>query len=96
MSNLDPELIYKTAHLARLTLTPKQQQQMSKDLGNIFELFGAINQPEINQLDPLGHPLEQRQRLREDIAHTQDLSASIAQNAPHAENGFITVPKVIE
>ncbi len=96
MNSLNPEIVVKTAALARLTLNENEQTRMCHDLGKIFALFEAIDRPDITALAPLGHPLGQHQRLREDIAAFTDMKTSIEQNAPAAEDGFITVPKVIE
>ena len=81
MSQLDPATVAKTAHLAQL---------------EIFDLFSAINTPEISATPPLSHPLGDTQRLRPDIAVARDMMPSIEENAPRAEDRFITVPKVIE
>ena len=84
MSQLDPATVAKTAHPAQL------------ELEQIFALFSAINTAEISATPPLSHPLGDTQRLRPDIAIARDMMPSIEENAPRAEDRFITVPKVIE
>ncbi len=96
MSTLDPEIVIKTAHLAQLEPGPEEVAALSRDLADIFALFGALDRQEISALTPLGHPLGDTQPLREDKAVARDLMANIEENAPLAEDGFITVPKVIE
>ncbi|UJF24289.1 Asp-tRNA(Asn)/Glu-tRNA(Gln) amidotransferase subunit GatC [Suttonella sp. R2A3] len=96
MSNLDRDTIAKTAALARLALSEEQQTRLMQELGDIFDLCETINRDDIRAKAPLAHPLGEKQRLRADEATKRDMHASIAENAPYAEDGFITVPKVIE
>ncbi|MDO5090070.1 MAG: Asp-tRNA(Asn)/Glu-tRNA(Gln) amidotransferase subunit GatC [Cardiobacteriaceae bacterium] len=96
MSTLDSELVARTAQLARLALSPEQEKRLAADLGKIFELFDVLDDDAIRSKAPLAHPLGDIQPLRDDVAIARDMHPSIAENAPHAEDGFFTVPKVIE
>lgn len=96
MSQLDPDIVASTAKLARLALSAEQQQRLTADLGKIFDLFAVLEDDSIRAKAPLAHPLGDIQPLREDVAVARDMHPSIAENAPYAEDGFITVPKVIE
>lgn len=96
MSQLNLEIIKKTAKLAQLDISDSDAQSLTQDLDGIFDLFVSLDKPEISALEPLGHPLGETQPLRPDIAIAHDLLTTIEQNAPLAENDFITVPKVIE
>lgn len=96
MNTLTPEIIEKTAKLAQLHISAEEAKALQADLAAIFPLFDALDKPEISALTPLAHPLGATQRLRTDQALSRDLLATIEQNAPQFENGFITVPKVIE
>lgn len=96
MDTLTPEIIEKTAKLAQLHISPAEAESLRADLAAIFPLFDALDKAEISALEPLAHPLGATQRLRTDQAVARDLLAVIEKNAPQFENGFITVPKVIE
>lgn len=96
MSQLTPEMIKKTAQLAQLEISDAELATLSHDLEGIFELFTTLDKAEVSALAPLGHPLGDVQPLREDRAIKRQLLDNIEQNAPLAENDFITVPKVIE
>lgn len=96
MSPLDSELVARTAKLARLALSCEQEKQLAADLGKIFELFDVLDDDTIRDKTPLAHPLGDIQPLRDDVAVARDMHPSIAENAPYAEDGFFTVPKVIE
>lgn len=96
MSELSPEMVAGTAKLARLAISDEQKKKLAADLGKIFDLFAVLDDDTVRGKAPLAHPLGDIQPLREDVAVTRDMHASIAENAPYAEDGFITVPKVIE
>ena len=96
MSQLEPATIAKTAALAQLEIQEADLPRLARELGQIFDLFNTINTPEISATPPLSHPLGDTQRLRPDIAVARDMMPSIEENAPRAEDRFITVPKVIE
>ncbi|MBR1375316.1 MAG: Asp-tRNA(Asn)/Glu-tRNA(Gln) amidotransferase subunit GatC [Cardiobacteriaceae bacterium] len=96
MTNISIDTVFKTANLARIDLSEEEAKQLQEDLGNILNLFSTLNREEISSLPALGHPLEYSQPLRDDVAQNRDLAAVIERNAPLAEDGFITVPKVIQ
>jgi aspartyl-tRNA(Asn)/glutamyl-tRNA(Gln) amidotransferase subunit C len=47
-------------------------------------------------VEPMAHPLEMAQRLREDAVTEENRRDSYQANAPAVENGLFLVPKVIE
>lgn len=93
---MDLQTLHNTAHLARITLNPEQEDALIQDLSNIFSLFNTLEQAALSHLSPLAHPLEHHQLLREDLVDSRDMHPSLAQNAPAYEAGFITVPTVIK
>ena len=52
------EEVLKTAHLARLQLSPDEEQVFSLQLKNIFEHFNKIASVNTEGVHPLVHPLE--------------------------------------
>lgn len=96
MTKLDRDTVAKTAFLARLKLSEVEIERLERELGDIFTLCATIDRVDISAKAPLAHPLGDTQRLREDTPIKRNMHASIAQNAPLEEDGFITVPKVIE
>lgn len=95
MSTPDPQTIIKTAKLAQLELSSEQVALIAHELGGIFSLFAALDRDDIHALAPLGHPLGGTQPLRKDSAQNDGPGFAFETNAPFAEDGFITVPKVI-
>lgn len=95
MSLTEKDVEY-VAHLARLELNTEETHKYTQDLTAILELVAQMNQVNTDNIEPMAHPMDLSQRLREDkITETnqRELFQSIA---PKVADGFYLVPKVIE
>jgi aspartyl-tRNA(Asn)/glutamyl-tRNA(Gln) amidotransferase subunit C len=94
----------KLAHLARLTLNQGPTNENSfdhsiaKDLSNILQLVSAISEINTNNIVPMEHSIEAKQRCRADIVSEPDVREKIQQIAPDNATaaGLYLVPRVIE
>ena len=94
--SFDQSDVEKIAHLARLAVTDEEAQQLTGDLSRILDLVAQMEQVDTSSVEPMAHPLNMNQRLREDRVteeNNRDLYQSVA---PSTENGLYLVPKVIE
>lgn len=96
MAKIDLSTLEKTAFLARLQFSSDQSDKLIKELTDIFNLFDTLIQTNLQDFEPLHHPLELTQPLREDAAINCDMHQNISQNAPDYQDGFITVPAVLK
>ncbi len=55
---MDKQALLKTAHLARLCLSEREQNTLPGDLKNILDHFHKISSVNTKGLKPLVHPLE--------------------------------------
>src|SRR5690606_16597096 len=94
--SLSPETVQQVAQLARLALQPEQATQYARQLSNIFDLVGQLEQADTARVAPMAHPLEMHQRLRPDAVTQADQRETFQSVAPAVENGLYLVPKVIE
>ncbi len=92
----DQTEVKKIAHLARLAISEADLSAYTQDMGNILELVSQLQAVDTQQIDPMAHPLDATQRLRQDIIGEKNLRDFLLQNAPATENGLYLVPKVIE
>ncbi len=91
---INADLMTKIAHLARLQILEADIKPLEQQLTAILHLMQQLNQVNTDDICPLAHPLEAKQRLREDeviLSNQQYLEL-----APLAEAGLYLVPKVIE
>jgi len=93
MDNRDLE---KLAQLARLKIADGERDALVHSLNEILIFVERLNIADLEQVEPLSHPLDMQQRLRADKASESDQSAQLQAIAPAARDGFYTVPKVID
>ena len=84
------------AHLARLSLSPEEEQKISKQLGNILGYIEKLKEVDVTGVEPTAHafPLVNVTRpdeVRPSISHEDAL-----RNAPAQANGLFIVPKIVE
>lgn len=94
--SLTPEEVLKIANLARLQIKSDEVEQYAKDLSSIIDLVEQMNAVDTKNIQPMAHPLDATQRLREDKVNEEDQRDKFQEIAPSAEKGLYLVPKVIE
>lgn len=94
--SLTPDDVAKIAHLARLAMSPDDATTLGRDLSNILDLVAQMDSVDTADVEPMAHPLEMAQRLREDRVTEENQRDRYQANAPAVENGLFLVPKVIE
>jgi len=88
--------VEKIAHLARLEVAEVDVPEYVRNLSNILGLVEQMDCADTDNVEPMAHPMEMAQRLREDVVTETDQREHFQQIAPQTENGLYLVPKVIE
>ncbi|RDL45761.1 Asp-tRNA(Asn)/Glu-tRNA(Gln) amidotransferase GatCAB subunit C [Marinomonas piezotolerans] len=94
--SLDKQDVQKIAHLARLSLSDSDAEQYKDSLTSILDLVAQMQSINTDGVEPLAHPLEAKQRLRDDIVTEENRRDAFLANAPQTEAGLFLVPKVID
>jgi len=94
--SLDKHEVERIAHLARLEIDPGAVPEYARNLSNILDLVDQLGSADTTGVEPLAHPLEARQRLREDEVTETDQRERFQAIAPQVEDGLYLVPRVIE
>lgn len=84
------------AHLARLELTPAEQESFGAQLGAVLEYFEKLKQADVSNVEPLAHAIPMVNVVREDAAGESLPHQDALQNAPAQANGLFVVPKIVE
>ncbi|OGR82709.1 MAG: asparaginyl/glutamyl-tRNA amidotransferase subunit C [Elusimicrobia bacterium RIFCSPLOWO2_01_FULL_54_10] len=84
------------ARLARLSLTDKEKENLTEQLGKILGYIEKLNETDAAGVPPTAHPFAVTPALREDKTFRWSPAESILKNAPEHEEGFFKVKKVIE
>ena len=94
--SLDKSQVEKIAHLARLQIDSADIPEYATNLSNILDLVAHMDVMDTNGVDPMAHPTEAVQRLRDDQVTETNQRDHFQAVAPLVENGLYLVPKVIE
>ena len=93
---LDKEDLIKIAHLARLQVADNEIEATTVRLSSILGLIEQLQAAPTDRIEPMAHPTDAVQRLREDVVTETNHRDEYQKIAPATEEGLYLVPKVIE
>ncbi len=88
--------IHRIADLAHIEISPEQAQRMQGELNNIFQMIERIQAVDTDGIEPMPHPHDGYQRLRDDVIREVNDRENNMKNAPEQSDGYFLVPQVIE
>jgi len=94
--SLDKDQVQHIALLSRLKLTDQEFDQTVDKLSRIVDFVDQLSQADTENVVPMAHPLNEAQRLREDVVTEPNDREHVQENATSVEDGLYLVPKVIE
>ncbi len=94
--SLDNATVAKIARLARLRIDEAALAPMAKELNGILDFVAQLEQVDVTGVAPMTSTVAMKLRWRADEVTDGGNAEKVTQNAPNAESGFFTVPKVIE
>ena len=93
---LSRDQVLRIARLARIEVADSEAAALERELNGILELVGSMAAVDTAGVEPMSHPEDAAQRLREDRVTDQDRREAYQAAAPQVEDGLYLVPKVIE
>lgn len=95
ITNLELE---KIAYLARLEIKTSDVERYTQDLSRLLNLVEQLQAIDTSGVEPLAHPLEVEQRLREDkvTENVSTVMTNFQTIAPKTALQLYLVPKVID
>ena len=94
--SLDKTDVEKIAYLARLAIDENDIPDYAQDLNNIFNLVEQLSDADTNDISPMAHPFDAKQRLRADNVTETNQREKFQAIAPKTDGGVYLVPQVIE
>jgi aspartyl-tRNA(Asn)/glutamyl-tRNA(Gln) amidotransferase subunit C len=82
--------------LAQIDLEGDEQPIVAADLAQIIHMVDRMQAVDTTGVEPLAHPVEGQQRLREDVVTEQVDRERYQAGAPAVEGGLYLVPRVVE
>lgn len=84
------------SRLAAISVKKSEVPAVAEKLSNILDLFAQMAAVNTDHVTPMAHPLDQVQRLRDDVITETDHHEKYQKLAPAAQDGLYLVPQVIE
>ena len=94
--SLDAEQVARIAYLARLQIDSEAIPDYARNLSAILDFVEQMNAVDTSGIEPMAHPQDVSQCLRDDVVTESNQRDLFQQIAPATENGLYLVPKVIE
>ena len=88
--------VYRIAELAHVGINEEAAQRMQAELNDIFKMIARIQAVDTEGVEPMMHPHDGVQRLREDKVVFGNNREENMKNAPEEFEGLFLVPQVIE
>ena len=95
MANVDIDVKY-VAHLARLSLSPEEEQKIGAQLGSVLAYIEKLKEVDVSGVEPTAHAFPLVNVMRADEARPSLSQAEALRNAPAQANGLFIVPKIVE
>jgi aspartyl-tRNA(Asn)/glutamyl-tRNA(Gln) amidotransferase subunit C len=95
MPKLEIDVKY-VAHLARLSLTPEEEQKIGAQLAQVLGYIEKLKEVDVSGVEPTAHAFPLVNVTRPDVACPSLPHAEALRNAPAQANGLFMVPKIVE
>ncbi len=94
--SVDTKTVRRIAHLARIAVREEELAPMTGELNSILEWIEQLGEVDTTDIAPMTSAVETQLRWREDKVTDGGYPQKITRNAPEGDDGFFTVPKVVE
>jgi aspartyl-tRNA(Asn)/glutamyl-tRNA(Gln) amidotransferase subunit C len=95
MAGVEIDVKY-VAHLARLALTPEEEQKIGAQLGSILGYIEKLKEVDVSGVEPTAHAFPLVNVTRPDEVQSSMSAEQALRNAPAQANGLFIVPKIVE
>ena len=95
MAKVDIDVKY-VAHLARLSLSPDEEQKIGAQLGNILGYIEKLKEVDVTGVEPTAHAFPLVNITRPDEVRPSISNEEALRNAPATANGLFNVPRIVE
>lgn len=92
---IDREQVRKVAHLARLALTPEEENQFTTQLNGILDYFQQLSELDTSNVPPTTRAIDVSNVTRADELEPFAHREAILSCAPEQDGDFFRVPKIL-
>ncbi|MGK7878398.1 MAG: Asp-tRNA(Asn)/Glu-tRNA(Gln) amidotransferase subunit GatC [Xenococcaceae cyanobacterium] len=91
---IDREQVCKVAHLARLEITPEEEEQFTTQLSSILEYFEQLSELNTDDVPPTTRAIDISNVTRPDKLQPCPEHEALLKEAPQQEGDFFRVPQI--
>ncbi len=95
---IDRAQVRHVARLARLALSPEEEERFAAQLGHVLEYIERLSAVDVSGVEPLSFAGDERAGLplREDVPHQSLPREKVLAQAPQHDSEAFVVPRIIE
>ncbi|EAW34298.1 Asp-tRNA(Asn)/Glu-tRNA(Gln) amidotransferase subunit GatC [Lyngbya sp. PCC 8106] len=93
---IDREQVRKVAHLARLKVTPEEEEKFTTELGSILEYFEQLKELDTENVQPTTRAIDVSNISRPDELKPYENRESLLGSAPSSDGDYFKVPKILK
>ena len=93
--SIDREQVKKVAHLARLEITPEEEEQFYTQLSSILEYFEQLSELDTDNVPPTTRAIEVSNVTRKDELNPFEHKEALLGVAPEQQGAYFKVPKIL-
>lgn len=93
---IDKETVKRVAFLSRLKVEDDKIEDTEEEFNKILNWVEQLNEVNTDNVEPLVSVNDSNLILRQDEVTEGNQAAAVLKNAPQAQYGYFTVPKVVE
>jgi aspartyl-tRNA(Asn)/glutamyl-tRNA(Gln) amidotransferase subunit C len=92
---IDREQVKKVALLARLALTPEEEEKFATQLSSILDYADQLSELDVSDVPPTTRAIDVSNITRPDALQPYGDRDAILEGAPDRDGDFFKVPKII-
>lgn len=92
---IDRQQVEKIAHLARLEITPTEEEQFTDQLSSILEYFEQLGELDTTNVPPTTRAIEISNITRSDKVQPYPSPGVLLEESPEPEGDFFRVPQIL-
>ena len=92
---IDREQVKKVANLARLDITPEEEEQFTTQLNSILDYFDQLSELDTDNVPPTTRAIETSNITRPDQLQPFTDRQALLDSAPEQDGDYLCVPKIM-
>src|SRR3954467_3800302 len=97
--SIDRGTVRHVAHLARLALSPEEEEKTARELGRVLDYIERLSSVDVSAVEPLtfaGDAAEAKESMRADEPRANLSREQVLAQAPEHDGSTFLVPRIIE